>query len=238
MKARAVDIRRILVIEDEKRSQRLLRANLEPLGYLVECIERGEDAVPFLSQLHPDLVLLDLMLPGQSGFDTLDRIRELSDVPVIIISARDQIDDKVRGLYAGADDYLVKPYALEELLARIDVVARRRRPQGSPDAVNAGPIRIFRDHPEVTVNEHPVELSGHEYGVIRHLADHLDRVVVADALLTAVWGPSYRGDYGILHVTISRIRKKLGDPARRFLVTRPGVGYMLITRVPTERPTD
>jgi len=225
------EIRRILVVEDEWRSQRLLRANLEPIGYQLLCVADGESVADAMETFQPDLILLDVMLPGQSGFETLEQIRANRDIPVIIISARDQVDDKVRGLYAGADDYVVKPYAVEELLARIEVVARRKRPSGLLGPVQAGPITIYRDHPAVTVDGQWVELTANEYGVLRYLADHRDRVVVADALLTAVWGASYRGDYGILHVTISRIRKKLGPLARGYLKTRTGVGYLLLSQI-------
>lgn len=228
------EIRRVLVVEDEVRSQRLIRANLEPMGYRVVCVERGEEACDAVVAFEPEMILLDLMLPGWSGYRTLEEIRRHTAAPVIIISARDQIDDKVKGLQAGADDYLVKPYAIEELLARMDAVARRQERTPALGPVVAGCIVVYRDHPEVLVDGVAVDVSAHEYGVLAHLAQHINRVVVSDALLAQVWGGEYRGDYGILHVTVSRLRKKLGPEGRRHLITRTGVGYML-TDSPTNR---
>lgn len=221
------EIRRILIIEDELRSQRLIRANLEPMGYQVACVDKGEEAMEAIVSFDPDMILLDLMLPGWSGYRTLEEIRQNSTAPVIIISARDQVDDIVKGLQSGADDYLVKPYALEELLARMDAVARRQERTPILGPITAGSIVVYRDRPEVTVDGITVDVSVHEYGVLAHLAQHLNRIVVSDALLAQVWGGEYRGDYGILHVTVSRLRKKLGPNGRRYLITRTGVGYML-----------
>jgi DNA-binding response OmpR family regulator len=219
-------VQRLLVVEDEPRAQRLLKANLEPAGFALRLVGTGEEALAAFSEWAPDLILLDLMLPGMSGLEVLARIRETSDVPVIIVSAKDQVADKVAGLHLGADDYLVKPYAMEELLARIDAVCRRQK-GGTPGLRQVGAITLDLRHHRVEVEGREVALSRTEYELLTLLGRHVNRVVVADALLSEVWGPEYRGEYAILHVTMSRLRKKLGKAGKMQIVTRPGVGYVL-----------
>lgn len=218
---------RIMVVEDEIRSQRLLRVNLEPLGYQLQCFTTGEEALEELSVFSPDIILLDLMLPRLSGYEILRELREISEVPVIVISARDQVEDRVKALGGGADDFLVKPYAMEELCARMVAVIRRHRADLPTAPLTIGCLKIFVDNPQVLVRDVTVPLSKIEYGVLLLLAKHINRVIVADTLLRQVWGPEYEGNYSILHVTVSRLRKKIGESAKMYIVTKPGVGYML-----------
>ncbi|POB09386.1 response regulator transcription factor [Sulfobacillus sp. hq2] len=218
---------RIMVVEDEFRSQRLLRINLEPLGYQVQCYSTGEEALAEAATFDPDIVLLDLMLPRLSGYDVLHALREQSGVPVIVISARDQVEDRVKALGIGADDFIVKPYAMEELCARMAAVIRRHRSDMPTAPLTIGCLKIFTDNPQVLVGDMTISLSKTEYGVLLLLAKHVNRVIVADTLLRQVWGSEYEGNYSILHVTVSRLRKKIGQSAKMYIVTKPGIGYML-----------
>jgi DNA-binding response OmpR family regulator len=221
----------ILVVEDELRSQRLLRINLEPLGYHVITLDHAEDITDAIEAYEPDLVVLDIKLPDADGFEVCRRIRAQSSVPLIIVSAYGQPADKARGLELGADDYVTKPYDAIELSARIEAVLRRA--QGRPVAKSAlfhcGPLTIDYEQHLVTLNGKEVQLSRTEYRLLEYLALNAGRTLVADALLSRVWGPEYIGDYASLHLYISRLRRKLGEDAHasRLVVTKPGVGYMM-----------
>lgn len=221
----------ILVVEDELRSQRLLRLNLEPLGYQVITVNSAEGVTSVVEAQEPDLVVLDIKLPDGDGFEVCQRIRKQSSVPVIILSALGRPSDKARGLDLGADDYVTKPFDPTELSARIDAVLRRV--QGRPMARQAlffcGPLTIDFDQQLVMLDGAEVQLSRTEYRLLEYLALNAGRTLVADALLSKVWGPEYMGDYASLHLYISRLRHKLGENSHnpRFIITKPGIGYML-----------
>jgi two-component system KDP operon response regulator KdpE len=194
----------------------------------------GEAAVETFFRESPDLVVLDIMLPDMDGYQVLRRIRRASDVPVIMLTVKEEEMDKVRALGMGADDYVVKPFGTLELLARIRTIQRRLgvRPElAEPVPLVCGDLRIDLVERQVTVADRPVKLTPTEYGVLLCLARDGGRVVTARTLLTRVWGPEYGDDLNCLKVCIQRLRGKLEkDPSRpRYIVTERGVGYRLVT---------
>lgn len=223
---------RILVVDDEPRYLRLIRFNLEAAGYRVTGAANGEEALSAVAQQPLDLVVLDIMLPGQDGFQVCSRIREVSTVPIIMLTARGSDEDKVKGLHLGADDYVVKPFSAQELLARVEAVLRRAHMVGLPPqpvCLAVGGLQIDLLARRVLAGGHELRLSPTEYRVLHYLAVNSGRVVHHDELLEKVWGPGYRGEYELLRVTVWRLRKKLEeDPQRpRVLATVAGVGYLL-----------
>ena len=224
----------ILVVDDEIRYVRWISVNLEGAGYRVVSATDGATAIQEAAARPLDLVLLDLGLPVLDGFTVCARIREFSDVPIIILTALADEQDKVRGLDLGADDYLVKPFGPPELLARVRAVLRRGgRAAGGPPLVprfTVGDLEIDFSQHLVRRRGQPVDLSPTEYRLLAHLAQHAGRVVVSDALLNAVWGPEYRDELQHVRLYISRLRHKIEDDPEhpRYVLTRPGVGYMLI----------
>jgi DNA-binding response OmpR family regulator len=222
----------ILIVEDEPRYVRLLRANLESLGYDVASASSGQDIERELACTMPSLVVLDLMLPDIDGFEVCERIRAVSDVPLIVLTARAQQSDIVRGLKLGADDYVTKPFDMEELLARIEAVLRRRASTGvraEDQEFAVGDLVVNFAERRVKIAGREIPLTRTEYRLLAELARHAGRVLVADHLLSAVWGREYRGEYRSLHLYVSRLRRKLGDPSRhpRYIITRYGIGYAL-----------
>lgn len=230
----------VLIIEDEPRYIRLLQANLEQRGYRVASSSTGQQGLILLASNKPDLVLLDLGLPDMDGFDVLARIREFSDVAVVIVTARGDESDIVRGLEAGADDYLSKPFGIPELMARVRA-ALRRAPgvtvKTQPRFESDGLVVDFASA-EVFVNGASVPLSATEYRLIRYLALNSGRVLVSDQLIRNVWGPEYPRDDHLVRVYISRLRRKIeADPQRpRYVITRTGVGYMMAKPGSTQEP--
>ncbi len=224
----------ILVVEDEPRYLQIIRFNLEARRYRVTCAATGEQALALLARSEPDLVLLDVMLPGLDGFDVCRRIREVSATPIIIVTAKWAEGDKVRGLYLGADDYVTKPFSVQELVARIAAVLRRARlaeAAPSQQAVAVGGLEIDLLAQRVSVRGCEVRLSPTEFRLLACLAMSMGTVLTRDELLDKVWGPTCRGDYHTLRVTLWRLRQKLEENASdpRYIVTRSGVGYMLAT---------
>ncbi|HEX6292705.1 MAG TPA: response regulator transcription factor [Herpetosiphonaceae bacterium] len=221
----------ILVVEDELRSQHLLRSSLEALGYQVVTLDQAAGVIDAVEAHTPDLIVLGINVPDHRGFEVCQRIRAQSSVPVIIVSAFGQPADKARGLELGADDYIAKPYDTIELSARIKAVLRRvqGRPMSQSALFSSGPLTIDYDQRLVTLNGQEVQLSRTEYRLLEQLALNAGRTLVADALLSKVWGPEYIGDYASLHLYVSRLRRKLGEDghASRLIVTRPGIGYMM-----------
>ena len=225
--------KRILIVDDEPRYLRLLEANLRTEGYEVVTAQDGGQAVDLFSNQPIDLVLMDVMMPKLDGFGATQRIREFSNVPIIILTAKGDEQDRVRGLDLGADDYLVKPFSATELLARVRAVLRRAQPSG--DVV--GQSRFFTHdnlkidfaRAEVWKGETPVSLSATEYRLLLQFAHHTGKIMSSEELLTSVWGPEYRADKEILWVSIARLRQKLEDDAHspKHIVTRSGLGYLM-----------
>ncbi len=225
-----MNLERILVVDDEPRYLRLIEFNLAAEGYSVQTAATGEEAVLKTARDRFNLVILDIMLPGIDGFETLSLIREFSHVSVIMLTARGRDEDKVRGLRLGADDYVTKPFSAQELLARVGAVLRRSiDPDG--DGLNGtrnyGALQIDFARHRVIAHGSEVSLSPTEYRLLRQLAANAGRVIVQDDLIEMVWGAGY--DSEVLRVTIRRLRQKLEmDPtAPEFVLNVPGVGYLL-----------
>ncbi len=222
----------ILIVDDEPRYLRLMEANLVTEGFLVTKGTNGQEAVDLVVEKHPDLVLLDVMMPVLDGFGALERIREFSMVPIIIVTARGGENDRVRGLDLGADDYIVKPFSATELLARVRAVLRRAQTSGGAfqqATFTHSNLRIDFARAEVFKDDRIVFLSATEYRLLLQFAHNQGSVLTSEQLLTDVWGPEYRDDKEILWVSISRLRQKLeNDPKNpQHIVTRSGLGYTM-----------
>jgi DNA-binding response OmpR family regulator len=225
----------ILVADDDPQLLRLVTRNLELEGYDVRAVSDGQQALDEIGRQVPNLVLLDIMMPRVDGFTVCERVREYSPVPIIILTARGQDQDKIRGLDLGADDYLTKPFSVDELVARVRAVLRRSRPtmlesaQGLRSTLAIGDLHVdFAQH-LVTKQGCEVALTPIEYRLVAYLAQNAGRVVTQDLLLEHVWGEEYIGESHMLQVNINRLRKKLEpDPATpRYLITKVGVGYLM-----------
>ena len=221
----------ILVVDDEPHVRKLLKANLESSGYAVLTAADGQQAVEMAEQELPDLIILDLMLPKLDGYAVCKRIREFSAVPIIMLTARSAEVDLVHGFDVGADDYLTKPFAINELLVRVRAVLRRSK---WPEQVMtrqrfvAGPIEIdFAQH-RLTVAGQPVKLTPTEYRLLTYMVSNANRVLMHRELLRAVWGPEYGDETEYLRVYVRYLRQKLEpDPSHpQYILTQPGAGYM------------
>ncbi|MBX5458106.1 MAG: response regulator transcription factor [Thermogemmatispora sp.] len=225
----------ILCVDDDPHLLRLVSRNLELEGYAVLTASDGEQALAVFKEQQPDLILLDVMMPRLDGFSVCRRVREYSGVPIILLTARGQDQDKVRGLDLGADDYLTKPFSIEELLARVRAVLRRaqfssgERVSGLRSIITVGDLTIDDTRHLVTRAGREIALTPTEYRLLAYLAQHAGRVVTQDLLLERVWGAEYVGESHMLQVNINRLRRKLeDDPAHpRYIRTKVGVGYML-----------
>jgi len=222
---------RILVVDDEPRYLRLLEANLLTEDYEVVTAMDGEEALEAFSAEPADLILLDVMMPRMDGFAVCQRIRQFSTVPIIMLTAKGEEQDRVRGLDVGADDYLVKPFSVMELLARVRAVLRRAQvsESGQDRFFTHENLRIDFARAEVWLGEQPVFLSATEYRLLLQFTHNIGKVLSAEELLTSVWGPEYRDDKEILWVTIARLRQKVEDDPHepRHIVTRSGLGYLM-----------
>ena len=222
----------VLVVDDDLPIRRFLRAGLESSGYRLVEAERGADALREAATRSPDLVLLDLGLPDMDGFEVVRRLREWSQVPVIVLSARGQEQDKIRALDAGADDYVTKPFAMGELHARIRAALRHRTrvgEGGESSVVQVEELRVDLGHRRVSVGEREVRLTPIEYRLVALLARHAGRVLTHEQILREVWGPQATGQHHYTRVYMAPLRQKLeADPSRpRWLVSEPGVGYRM-----------
>jgi DNA-binding response OmpR family regulator len=223
---------KILIVDDEPRYVRLMEANLLTEGYQVIPAYNGQEALNIVTSQKPDLVILDIMMPVLDGFTVCDRIREFSNVPIIIVTAKGEERDRVRGLDLGADDYIVKPFSATELLARVRAVLRRAQnsditPQQS--VFTHGNLRIDFARAEVFKDDRMIFLSATEYRLLLQMAQNIGRVIPSEKLLQDVWGQEYAEDKEILWVSISRLRQKLEDEPRdpKHIVTRSGLGYTI-----------
>ncbi len=223
---------RILIVDDEPRYLRLLEANLRTEGYEVVTAADGLQAIETFSSQPIDLVLLDVMMPRLDGFGATQRIREFSNVPIIILTAKGEEQDRVKGLDFGADDYLVKPFSATELLARVRAVLRRAQPPtdgGGARFFTHENLKIDFARAEVWRSEQPISLSATEYRLLLQFAHNVGKILTSEDLLTSVWGPEYKGDKEILWVSIARLRQKLEEDAHspKHIVTRSGLGYLM-----------
>jgi DNA-binding response OmpR family regulator len=223
---------RILAVEDDERIRSAVKLALEDEGWSVDEAESGEEAISKFNQSAPDVVLIDIMLPGIDGFELCRTLRKSSDVPVVMVTARNDTHDVVAGLEAGADDYLTKPFAPKELSARIRALLRRIRPsnQGHPRLV-FGDLELIPDEGKVMRDGDEVHLTKTEFRLLCELAESPGKVLSREALLDKVWGYDYFGDGRLVDVHIRRLRTKVeADPANpRHVVTVRGLGYRLQT---------
>jgi DNA-binding response OmpR family regulator len=231
----AVKKQRILAADDDPQLLRLVSRNLQLEGFEVVAVSDGQQALEQIEAQPLDLVILDVMMPKLDGFSVCERVREFSGVPIIIVTARGQDQDKIRGLDLGADDYLTKPFSVEELLARVRAVLRRAQLAGQSEVptlrgtVVIGELSVdFAQH-LVSLGAQELELTPIEYRLLAYLAQNAGRVVTQDLLLEHVWGEEYAGESHLLQVNMNRLRRKIeADPTHpRYLLTKTGVGYLL-----------
>lgn len=221
---------RVLIVDDERAIRRFLRTVLEAHNYYVVEAERGQEGLAAVAQHRPDLLILDLGLPDMDGLDVTKRLREWSEIPIIVLSVREQEADKIAALDAGADDYLTKPFGAGELLARLRAALRRIAPPASEAVLSCRELIIDLPRRKVTMGGDEVQLTPTEYDLLRVLVSHAGRVLTHNQLLKQVWGAGYEDDVHLLRVNISNLRRKLEpDSARpQYIVTEPGVGYRFI----------
>ncbi|HYT79278.1 MAG TPA: response regulator transcription factor [Actinomycetota bacterium] len=225
---------RILVVDDEEEIRRAVGRALAARDYVVETAEDGEQAVAAARRFDPDLVVLDLNMPGLDGFAVCRQLRTWSQVPILVLSVREDETDKVTALDLGADDYLTKPFGTDELMARVRALLRRAGAQGSPPAVRfvAEGLEIGLDAHRVIRSGEDVKLTKTEWSLLEELSRHPGKLLTHNWLLEHVWGPGYTGDVDVLRVFISQLRGKIEpDPARpRIIATDPGIGYRWLLR--------
>jgi two-component system KDP operon response regulator KdpE len=219
---------RILIVDDEKAIRRFLRAALSSHGYQVIEAENGQAALTAASENPPGVVILDLGLPDIDGVQVTRQLREWYQGPIIILSVRDQENDKIAALDAGADDYLTKPFGVGELMARLRAALRHTLPAAEP-VFTSGSLRVDLPQRQVSVAGREVQLTPNEYDLLRLLVTHAGKVLTHRFLLREVWGAEYGNELHMLHVNISNLRRKIEpEPARpQFIITEPGVGYRL-----------
>jgi two-component system, OmpR family, KDP operon response regulator KdpE len=220
---------RILVVDDEPQIQRFLHATLEVHQYDVALAATGAAALKQVALWRPDLLLLDLGLPEVSGLEVIRRVREWSNVPIIVLSVRDREEDKVAALNLGADDYVTKPFGTNELLARIQVALRHAAQVHLPQepVITVGDLRLELAAHRVFLHDQEVHLTPTEYEILKTLATHAGKMLTHTLLLQKIWGPDQSQDVAKLRVFINQLRRKIeDDPSQpRYIVTEPGVGY-------------
>jgi len=219
-----------MVVDDDIRILRMMRRMLELEGYRVLTSADGETALGMLDNETPDLLLLDIMMPGLEGHTVCRRIREFSQLPIIMVTAKGNDEEKVKGLDAGADDYVTKPFSASELTARVRAVLRRASFSDEPaePTICCHDLVIDSLRQRVTLGGEDANLTATEYKVLSYLTRNADRVVTPNQILKSVWGEEYLEETNLIQANIARLRKKLKDDARnpRFIFTRPGIGYM------------
>jgi two-component system, OmpR family, KDP operon response regulator KdpE len=218
---------RVLVVDDEPQISRALDVNLRARGYTVDVADTGEQALVLAASNPPDLVLLDLGLPGIGGLDVVRGLRGWTQVPIIVLSVRDAEVDKVAALDAGADDYVTKPFGMNELMARMRAALRRQRPEPEEPVVETADFTVDLTSTKVLRDGDDVHLTRTEWAIVEHLVRHAGRLVTQRQLLQHVWGPRYETETNYLRVHLAAIRKKLEpDPSQpRHFITEAGMGY-------------
>lgn len=220
---------RILVIDDEVEIRRAIRAGMIGSGYSVELAGTGEEGLGVFERRRPDVIILDLAMPGLDGFEVIERVRRASTVPIIVLSIVSDQSDKIKALDLGADDYLTKPFDMGELLARVRVALRHLAglPSGNAAVYSVDNLVVDFERRRVTKSGQEIRLTPTEYEILKYLIKHAGKVVTHRALLQAVWGPEYHTETHYLRYFVGQMRKKLeDDQARpRYILTEPGVGY-------------
>ncbi len=228
-----------MVIEDEKEIRDLVRYNLERAGFRVAAIADGEEGLKSIFASRPDAVVLDLMLPGRSGLEVVREIRgepSTRDLPVLILTARAAEMDKLLGFEHGADDYLTKPFSPRELVARLQALLRRSRPEREPALLEVGPLRVDTMTHEASCRGRVLALTAREFELLAYLVRHPGRVHSREELLRKVWGYDYVGETRTVDVHVRRLRQKLGEEAG-VIETVTGAGYKLVGPRPPARPS-
>jgi two-component system, OmpR family, KDP operon response regulator KdpE len=229
---------RILVIDDEPQITRVLRAALSAQGFDVRIANDPEEGLRVFSEWLPDLVITDLMMPGMSGVDVARAIRLRSETPILVLSVREQERSKVEALDAGADDYVTKPFGIQELLARVRAHLRRA-PERTTTAISAGDFVVDQNAHSITVQGKPLHLTPKEFDLLLHLAKHAGKVITHRALLTAVWGAQSAHQPEYLRVFVGQLRKKLDAETRKqYIQTEPWVGYRFVPEGWSEEPAE
>jgi len=220
---------RVLIVDDEPNIRDLLATSLRFAGYEIQTAANGAQAVAAVTESEPDIILLDVMLPDMNGFSVTKKLRSSGiQAPILFLTARDEVEDKITGLTVGGDDYLTKPFSLDEVVARIQAILRRTKTVDTESAViDAGAVVINQDAHEVTIEGKLVDLSPTEYKLLRFLVMNPDRVLTKAQILDHVWEYDFNGDMGIVESYVSYLRKKL-DPisSRPLIQTKRGVGYI------------
>ena len=221
---------RVLIVDDEPAIRRFLKSSLLAEGFVVEQAETAASALLALRQVKPDVVILDLGLPDKDGLEVIREVRTQSAVPIIVLSVRNDEAGKVAALDHGADDYITKPFGVDELLARLRAALRHRlQAQGHGPVFQTGNLRIDFLQRSVKLRDQELRLSRREYDLLRFMAEHAGKVITHQQLLTAVWGEAHRNDVEYLRVYVRQLRQKLEDDPQQplYLQTEPGVGYRL-----------
>ena len=220
------------MIDDDVHSVRMVQQLLELEGYHVVIGENGDEAVSLCYEHEPDLIILDIMMPGADGYDACARIREFSQVPIIMLTAKDDDAAKIRGLDAGADDYVTKPFSSQELLARLRSALRRQESITVHDEPTAhiGDLTIDYGARRVSLGDREIILTGTEFALLTYFVQNAGRIITPNQILEHVWGAGYSGESHILQVNIARLRSKLAENAHdpKYIKTRPGIGYILV----------
>jgi two-component system KDP operon response regulator KdpE len=224
----------ILLIDDDPQLIRLVRANLESVGYRILSAMDAHSALELVNMEMPDLILLDIMLPEIDGYELCERIREFTSTPIIMLTAKVEDIDKVKGLKLGADDYITKPFNVQELLARIEAVLRRTRDSeavNSPRIFTSGDVFVDFVQRRVTVRGQEISLTLTEYRLLSQLVSNAGRVMLHRELLTKVWGPEYQDELEYLRAYVRHLRQKIEeDPHQpRYIISKPGIGYMFVS---------
>jgi two-component system, OmpR family, KDP operon response regulator KdpE len=229
----------ILVVDDEQEIVRALQRSLTAHGYRVQTASTGEEALATLSQYHPDLLLLDLVLPGMSGLEVCRRVRAESNVPIIVLSVKDAEHDKVEALELGADDYVAKPFGMNEVLARIRVALRHvaQAPSGTEPRFQAGPLSVDFARRRVLVDGRAISLTPTEYDLLKIFITHRGKLLTRQMLLKELWGAQTHGRTHSLHVYVAQLRQKIEPVPERpqFILTVPGVGYRFSDEVASQQ---
>jgi two-component system KDP operon response regulator KdpE len=224
---------RVLVIDDEAQIRKFLDIGLRAQGYEVLLAATGNEGLALAATQSPDVVVLDIGLPDKEGHQVLAELRQWSKVPVLMLSVRDSEVEKVRALDAGANDYVTKPFGIQELMARLRALLRSRPGEGAPVSplFDDGSLRVDLARREVTLDGAPLSLTRKEYGVLAMLLHHAGRVVTQQQLLRELWGPTHIEDTHYLRIVVGKLRQKLGDDpvSPRWLKTEPGVGYRFLS---------
>ena len=221
---------KILIVEDERQIARFLQIDLEKEGFQTAIEKNGKRAYERIIQEKYDLVLLDVMLPEMDGMEVCRRVRELSDIPIIMLTARDEIKDKVEGLNLGADDYVTKPFSADEVLARIRRILKRRNeePRKDENRLIVGNVILYPDRYEVQVKGEVVELTHKEFELLQYLVENKPNVLSRDQILQRVWGYDFMGNTNVVDVYISYLRTKIEDKYNeKHIYTVRGVGYVV-----------